>query len=437
MPITLEDEVMKKAELQRLAQYFDEFEAHFSACFPREEPRGWAKEYVRALLMDMERKNCWQIAEARKITPDRLKALQHFLYGSTWPIEPVVGEMAQVVYGHLRDEEGIFIVDESGVRRWGQKSVGIARQYLGSVGKVDNGQVGVYLTYASKRGCGFLNTRLFLPEEWLDDRDRCAEAGVPAGTVFRTKPELAAAMVEEAYMNGITARWLTADELYGNNPSFLSVVDAVGAWYVCEIPTSFEIYQPRARRTMRFRPVAIDAKTPGKAASVATVVRLVEGAAWHKIRVAVGTQGPRLYEFAFLRAKPKRDGEEAADRWIMVRRSLDQQPEIKYYISNAPADAAEESLAIIGSERWRVEGAIKEAKGQTGLDESEGRSWRHWHHHTALSMLAHTFLTCARLRSSGTRFPPLGKANAKAPRLGEARAGTGSGIYAVAIRLAG
>lgn len=428
---------MEKAEVQRLARYLDEFEAHFSTCFPREETRGWAKEYIRGLLMDMERKNCWQIAEARKIPPDRLKALQHFLYGSTWPVEPVRGEMAQVVYGHLQDDEGIFIVDESGVRRWGQKSVGIARQYLGSVGKVDNGQVGVYLTYASKRGCGFLNSRLFLPEEWLADRERCAEAGVPEGTVFRSKPELAAAMVAEAYRNGMTARWPTADELYGNNPVFLAVVEAVGVWYVCEIPSSFEVCQPRVRRTTRFRALTVDAKKPATAASVASVVRLIAGTAWHRIRVAVGTQGPRLYEFAFLRAKPKRAGKAAVDRWIMVRRSLDQQPEIKYYISNAPVDAAEETLAIIGSERWRVEGAIKEAKGQTGLDESEGRSWRHWHHHTCLSMLAHTFLTCARLRSRGARFPPLGKTHAKAPGSGEARAGTGSGIRAVAVRLAG
>ena len=118
---------------------------------------------------------------------------------------------------------------------------------------------------------------------------------------------------------------------------------------------------------------------------------------WQRLTVAEGAKGRRVFDFAFLRGVAKRGGLPGRDAWLMVRRSLDQTPEIKYYLSNAPADVDTERMAVVGSERWRVESAIKEAKSQTGLDESEGRNWKHWHHHTTLSMLAQAFLTCARV----------------------------------------
>ena len=137
---------MKKAEIKRLAKHIDKYEERFAPVFRRKETRHWAREYTRGLLMNMARKNCWQIAEARRIPPQNLKSMQHFLYGSPWQWEPVIDEMAKLVHEHVGSDDGIMVVDESGMRRWGEKSVGIARQYLGSVGKVDNGQVGVYLT---------------------------------------------------------------------------------------------------------------------------------------------------------------------------------------------------------------------------------------------------------------------------------------------------
>jgi len=184
---------VKTAEIQRLARHIAQFQDRFAPLFGRPERRRWAREYVAGLLMDLERKNCWQIAEARKIPPQQVKALQHFLYGSRWLWAPVIEQMARLVDEYLGGPDGIVIVDESGVRRWGEKSVGVGRQYLGTIGKVDNGQVAVYLTYASERGQSFLDTRIYLNKEWLLDRRRAGEAGIPPNTVFRTKPELAAA----------------------------------------------------------------------------------------------------------------------------------------------------------------------------------------------------------------------------------------------------
>ena len=226
---------MKTAEIQRLARYMAEFQDRFDPLFRRPESRQWAREYVGGLLLDLERKNCWQIAEARRIPAEHLKSLQHFLYGSTWTWRPVIEEMGRLIDEHLATEDGLVVVDESGVRRWGRKSVGIAKQYIGNVGKVENGQVGVYLTYVSEAGQGFLDTRLYLPQEWMDDPPRGREAGIPREVVFRTKPQLAAAMIEAAARRGLRAHWLTADETYGQDGAFRQVVDAVGGgtWRRC------------------------------------------------------------------------------------------------------------------------------------------------------------------------------------------------------------
>jgi SRSO17 transposase len=423
----LEGKIMNKAEIQRLARYIKEYHDRFDPLFGRAETRRWAREYVAGLLMDMERKNCWQIAEARKIPAQHLKSLQHFLYGSPWAWKPVIDEMGRLVDEHLGSDDGIVVVDESGVRRWGKKSVGIARQYIGRVGKVDNGQVGVYLTYASEHGHAFLDTRLFIPKEWFDDAERCCEAGIPRDAIFRKKPELAAAMVEAAHGRGISARWLTADEAYGDNPRFLDVVDAVGWWYVAEVKTNLEVWPVRPKVLPPSLPGAIGrprrkarlARKSDHSVPVAKLAARLAEKDWRRIAVAEGAKGRRVFDFAFLRVVEKRRGLPARDAWLMVRRSLDQTPEIKYYLSNAPADVDTERMAVVGSERWRVESTIKEAKGQTGLDESEGRNWNHWHHHTTLSMLAHAFLTCARVSWAKTHSPPLGTKNAKTRRPGE------------------
>jgi len=392
--------------------------------FRRSETRRWAREYVNGLLMDLERKNCWQIAEGCKIQPDELQALQHFLYGSTWVWTPVIEEMGRLVDEHMGSDDGLVVVDESGVRRWGDKSVGIARQYIGNVGKVDNGQVGVYLTYASEHGQAFIDTRLYLPEEWLTKPQRCKAAGIPQGTIFRTKPELAAAMVEGAVRRGLRARWLTADEAYGQDPVFLDTVDSVGWLYVVEVPVNLKVWKERpkvllptppgkAGRPRKKTRLSRESRRPATVKRLAANLRRND---WQRFMVADGTKGRRIFDFAFLRIVEKRKRLPGRDAWLMIRRSLDQTPEIKYFLSNAPADAEKERMMVVGSERWRVENCIKEAKGQTSLDESEGRNWNHWHHHTTLSMLAHAFLTCARVRWNAEHFPPLGTQNAETRR---------------------
>lgn len=413
---------MEMAEVRRLARIIEGYKKRFDPLFGRKETRYWAREYLGGLLMNIERKNCWQIAEARKIPPGKLKSLQHFLYGSPWKWQPVIAEMARMVDEHIGSDDGVLVVDESGVRRWGKKSVGIGRQHLGCIGKTDNGQVGVYLAYASDEGSAFLDARLFIPEDWFSDPERCAEAGIPESVIFRTKPALASEMLQEARIRGIRAQWVTADEFYGRNPGFLDVADALGFWYVAEVPVNLEVWKERPRvllptaKGSRGRPRAKArlARKSDRSVPVAKLARRLGERNWTRIAVADGTQGPRVYDFAFLRVVEKRAGLPARDAWLVVRRSLGQDVEVKYFLSNAPADVDVVRMAGVASGRWRVEAAIKEAKGQTGLDESEGRNWNHWHHHTTLSMLAQALLTCARVTWSRSHFPPVGEANEKA-----------------------
>ena len=419
--------MVTRAEIHRLARLIEAFQTRFDPLFGRSEIRRWGREYVNGLLMNMERKNCWQIAEACKIPAQELKALQRFLYGSPWAWAPVLEEMGRLVDEHLGCDDGLVVIDESGVRRWGEKSVGIARQYIGNVGKVDNGQVGVYLTYACEHGQAFVDTRLYLPDEWLAKPRRCKAAGIPQGTLFRTKPELAAAMVEGAARRGLRARWLTADEAYGRDPVFLDAVDSVGWWYVVEVPVNLKVWKERPKVLLPTPPGSVGrprkklrlSRESRRSVTVKRCAAELRKDDWQRFMIADGSKGRRVFDFAFLRVVEKRRRLPGRDAWLMVRRSLDQTPEIKYYLSNAPANAERERMMVVGSERWRVESCIKEAKGQTGLDESEGRNWNHWHHHTTLSMLAHAFLTCARVIWNAKHFPPLGTQNAETRRLGE------------------
>jgi SRSO17 transposase len=258
----------------------------------------------------------------------------------------------------------------------------------------------------------------------MNDPSRGDEAGLPRGVVFRTKPQLAAAMVEAAARRGLRARWLTADETYGQDGAFREVVDAMGWWYVAEVPVKQHVWVGQAARRGGARGSSTRARNShfyGPSVRVDALARRFDERAWQRIQVAEGTLGRRVYEFAFRRVVERCGRRPGREGWLMVRRSLDQEPEIKYFLSNAPSTADPERMAVVGSERWRVESCVKEAKGQTGLDESEGRNWNHWHHHTALSMLAHAFLACARVRWGKTHFPPVGTANEETGRSGTRR----------------
>ena len=284
------------------------------------------------------------------------------------------------------------------------------------------GCFGVCVNYRSAAGHTLIDRRLFLPEEWAADYPRREEAGVPEAVVFRTKPELAVEMVQQAVERGLPFRWVTADSVYGNSPTFVQGIRGLGKWYVVDTSADARVWLtepvvipagtkgPRGRATNRPRVAT-------KPERVDEVVARLPVHAWKRIVVAEGSQGPRIYEYACLWVWFSEEGLPSGCERLLVRRSLGQQVELKYHRSNAPAEVVLEKLAQVRGGHWSVEQSFEAAKGECGLDEYETRGWVGWHHHTALSLLALWFLGLQKRRLGEKRAP-----NDRARSKGVARA---------------
>lgn len=396
---------MDAKSLRELRPELELYLSRYLPKFGREENHGHATAFVHGLLAGGERRNVENIAEAIDGPP--VRTLQKFIAQSAWDDGEVLGEMRRHMVEVLGDDDGVLIVDETGFPKKGTKSVGVQRQYAGILGRVDNCQIGVFLSYCSSQGHSLYDRRLFLPESWAKDPQRCEEAGVPEGVVFRTKPELALSMVEVAVAAGTPFTWVTGDSVYGDSPTFVQGVRALGKRYVMDVSESAHVWTEDPTVTERSSgPGRPKSRPQCRPRSVATVAAELPESAWKRIVVAEGSQGPRTYEYAELTVwfSEERLPAEQSER-LLVRRSLDQQPLVKYQRSNAPPKIALAKLAAVGGCRWSVEQDFQCGKGECGLDEYETRGWVGWHHHTALSMLALWFLALQKQRL-GKKTPP-------------------------------
>jgi SRSO17 transposase len=250
-----------------------------------------------------------------------------------------------------------------------------------------------------------MGRRLFLPEDWAGDRDRRDEAGVPPGVIFRTKPELALEMLADALAEGVPLRWVGGDSVYGDSPRFVQGVRQLGKWYVLDSSADARVWlnEPqvippeRRPRPKRGRPCT-QPLVVGEAKRVDEVVAALPTAAWRRLTVAEGSQGPRVSEYAEVWVWFSEEGLPGPRERLLVRRSLGQEPELKYHRSNAPAEVPLLRLAQVRATRWTIEEDIQSAQGECGLDEYETRGWVGWHHHTTLSLLALAFLVLRRVR---------------------------------------
>jgi SRSO17 transposase len=291
--------------------------------------------------------------------------------------------------------------------------VGVKRQYSGTAGKVENCQIGTFLSYATTKGRVFLDRRLYLPKEWCDDPERRAQAQVPADVVFQTKPEQAMAMLEHAWQAGVPMQWVTGDEVYGDAPALRDLVAQHGRWYVLAVQTATPVWTtrppvvaPEAQERGRPRTkVRLAADAPA-ATTVQAVVASWPAHRWQCLTVAEGEKGLITYDWACQRVVESRDGLPGPEAWLVARRSLSDPTEIAYYLSNAPVDTPLLQLAQVASTRYTVEQCIEEAKGETGLDEYEVRYWQSWHRHITLSMMAHTWLASVRYKATEKKGGP-------------------------------
>jgi SRSO17 transposase len=321
--------------------------------------------------------------------------MQRLLRTADWDVDGVRDDLRGYVLDELGDApSGVFVVDETGFAKQGMKSVGVARQYSGTLGKVGNCQIGVFLGYASSRGHALVDARLYLPEEWTDDPDRCRAAGVPDEVGFATKPAQALAMVRQARSAGhLQARWVTGDEVYGGNPGFRDALHDDGVWYLLEVPSTTGVCPvtgaaptaPLVAGRWRQR------DDLGRPTTIGDLAAARPADHWQTLTIGVGAQGPRVYQFAQQRVREFRAGVLGHELTAVFRRNPDG-TELKLYLTNAPPGVPLLLLGQVASRRWTIETGFEQTKGEVGLDEYEVRSWRGWHHHVALALLAGLFL---------------------------------------------
>lgn len=424
---------MDEQQLLQLKPELDGFLNRFAPLFGKDENQAHARCFVQGLLHQGERRNTENIAEALQSGP--VRSLQAFITTGAWRDAPLLAELRRQALAALADDDAVWNSDETGFPKKGTKSVGVKRQYSGTLGRTDNCQVAVFANYCSVKGHTFMDRRLFLPEEWANDRDRRAAAGVPADIIFRTKPELALALAAGAVAEGIPFRWIGGDGVYGDSPTFVQGVRALDKWYVLD--TSADAYvwlqEPQVipaeqRPKPRRGPACTQPLVVGEAQRVDAVVAALPAKAWQRLVVAEGSQGPRLYEYTELWVWFSEGGMPGPRERLVVRRALGQSQELKYHRSNAPAAVRLQKLAEVRGCRWTIEEDIQSAKGECGLDEYETRGWVGWHHHTALAMLALLFLVLQKQRlgekraaDDGARGSRPAGASAGGARLGHRR----------------
>ena len=388
-------------QMDEWAQEFEDFHARFSHLFARSEPREETRQYLRGLLASVARKNCWQMAEV--VGEDDPQPLQRLLYSAHWEADGARDELQRFVVERFGDQGGIGVVDETGFLKKGTKSVGVKRQYSGTAGKVENCQVGVFLSYFNRRSYAFLDRRLYLPEDWCTDWERRQEARVPDDVVFKTKPQLALEMLEHAWAQGVPMAWVTGDEVYGDAPYVRDGIAGAGKAYVLAVSSTTPVWQERPpveepvkvplgrpRKKPRLAEEALPRET------VAAVIAALPEEAWERLTVSEGEKGPRTYDWAAVPIVESRQGLPGPDAWLLARRSIPAPSDLAYYLSNAPQETPLATLAEIASARWSIETTIEEGKGETGLDEYEVRHWHSWHRHITLSMMAHAWLASIR-----------------------------------------
>jgi SRSO17 transposase len=390
-------------DLEHLVEELRAYHALYSPLFRRREQREWAGKYLHGLLLEIPRKSIEPMVLALDgANPKAVRAMQLFITEGAWADEALLHRHWQEVDRALGEDDGVLTLDGSDFLKQGQQSVGVKRQYCGEVGKRANCQAGVYVGYASRRGYTLLDRRLYLPQEWVADEayaGRRRTCGVPEDLPFKTKPMLGWEMLQAVYQAGtVRARWVTCDEAFGRDSRLLDQIDTLGLWYLAEVPHDTQVWRQRAatgvpawsgqgRKPTRVRVLAGEVEPQ----TVAQLAAALPAHGWTRRTIKEGSKGPLVAHVAVLRVIAVREGLPGPEVWLGLRRNL-LTGELKTYLSNAPAETPLTTLVRVMGMRWPIETCFEDGKQHVGMGDYEVRSWRGWHHHMTLCILAHFFL---------------------------------------------
>jgi len=380
--------------LLRWEQELSELKARLSPVFGRAETRASARSFIDGLLSGATRKTGWQLAEQAGLA--RPYRMQSLLGRGSWSADALRDKVREEVISTLGEPNGVLVVDETGFLKKGTHSVGVARQYSGTAGRVENCQVGVFLAYASRLGQALIDRRLYLPEAWAGDDVRRREAHVPEKVTFATKLQIAGELISAALDAGAPCAWVLADALYGSDSKLRRLLEDRRQPYVLAVRSNLHLRFVTGEGFIQTDP--------------ATLADELAPDSWKAHPAGEGTKGIRLYDWARIALPWMVD--DGFERWILIRRNRNNPEERAYYLVFSRTGTALSELAGAAGLRWTIEECFQRAKEELGLDHCEARSWHGWHRHMTLCMAAAAFLArlSAQLRQSAER-----KGNERSP----------------------
>ena len=373
-PTVVYDGAVTSADLDEWGHEFDAVMGRMRSLFYRTESKKHAEQYVRGLLSPLARKNGWTISEY--VGEPEPKALQRLLNLSPWDVDALLALNREYAMENLADPGGILVADPTGFAKKGRMSVGVQRQYSGTLGRIDNCQIATFLAYVTPgRDRVLIDRRLYLPEHsWMADPGRCAQAGVPPEVTFQTRPQQVQQMIEDARAAGVPFTWFTADEEFGQNPGLCAYLERERLPYVMAIP----------KNTTFCDSIGVEKK-------IEVLAQQLPRNSWQRRACGIGAQGYRVYDWALT-------GSAEPDFHYLIRRSITD-GELAFYRCYDPKRAGLGELVNVAGARWPIEECFGSSKNETGLDNYQVRTWTAWHRHITFAMLAHTFLAVTARRA--------------------------------------
>ena len=404
---------MDADQIRSLKPMLTRYLNRFDDCFARRDTRAHLSAYVGGQLSDLPAKSCEPIALSAGVAP---RTLQEFLSQHKWNEGRMRERIQRMVANEHAGPNSIGIIDETSDVKKGDKTPGVQRQWCGTVGKTENCLVTVHLGYATGDFHTLVDGDLFLPESWSEDRARCREAGIPDDVVYRPKWQIALELYDRARKNGLSFDWLSCDEGYGSKPLFLQALDDRGQLFVAEVPTTFSCWaetppvtdrpyrrggRGRPRKTPRLRS---DAAPPSSVKDLLEHSPALRDQPWVRYHIKDGHKGPIVWEAKQTRIVMKNDdGLPGIELHLVVARNVLDPNEVKFFVSNAPAETSVSTLLLVAFSRWRVERCFQDQKQEVGLDQWEGRRWLGLQRHLILTCVSYLFLARVREQLRGEK----------------------------------